>query len=162
PYADLAAENARRGKLDPEYELLDTGAFDGDRYWIVEADYAKADPTDLLLTIRVTNASPTADTLHVLPTAWHRNTWAGGIEGETRPELRLEGAGRITTAHPFLGPLEIVGQGAPDVLFCENETNTERLFGTPSATPTPKDGINDHLVSGASTVSATAGTKAAF
>jgi hypothetical protein len=162
PYADLVAENARRGKLDPEYELLDTGAFDDDRYWIVEADWAKADPTDLLLTIRVTNAGPVADTVHVLPTAWYRNTWAWGIDGETRPELRLDGAGRITTAHPFLGPLEIVAQGEPQVLFCENETNTERLFGTASATPTPKDGINDHVVGGAPTIAADRGTKAAF
>ncbi len=93
PYADLVAENGRRGKLDPEYELLDTSAFDDDRYWIVEADYAKSDPHDLLLTVRVTNAGPEADTLHVLPTAWYRNTWAWGIDGETRPELRLEGVG---------------------------------------------------------------------
>ena len=76
PYGDLVAENGRRGKLDPEYELLDTGAFDEDRYWIVEVDYAKADPHDVLMTVRVTNAGPEAETLHVLPTAWYRNTWA--------------------------------------------------------------------------------------
>ena len=76
PYGDLVAENARRGKLDPEYELLDTGAFDEDRYWIVEVDYAKGDPHDLLMTVRVTNAGPDTETIHVLPTAWYRNTWA--------------------------------------------------------------------------------------
>ena len=162
PYGDLAAENARRGKLDPEYELLDTGAFDDDRYWIVEADYAKNDAHDLLLTIRVTNAGPEADTLHVLPTAWYRNTWSWAPDGEPKPELRLEGAGRIVTEHPFLGELELVGQGEPGVLFCENETNMERLYGVPSSTPTPKDGINDHVVSGAATVADGSGTKAAF
>ena len=74
PYEDLRAQNGRRGKLDPEYELLDTGAFDHDRYWISEVHYAKADPTDLLMTIRVTNAGAEADTVHVLPTAWFRWT----------------------------------------------------------------------------------------
>ena len=69
-------ENGRRGKHDPEYELLDTGAFDDDRYWIVEVDYAKAGPDDVLMAVRVTNAGPEADTLHVLPTAWFRNTWS--------------------------------------------------------------------------------------
>jgi Glycosyl hydrolase family 63 C-terminal domain len=162
PYADLVAENGRRSKLDPEYELLDTGAFDEDRYWIVEADYAKDDPHDLLLTVRVTNAGPVADTLHLLPTAWYRNTWSWGIDGETRPELRLDGAARLVTEHPFLGQLELVAEGEPVVLFCENETNGERLFGTPSSTATPKDGINNHVVSGAATVARDAGTKAAF
>ena len=162
PYEDLVAENGRRGKLDPEYELLDTDAFDEDRYWIVDATYAKGDAQDLLLTIRVTNAGPEADTLHVLPTAWYRNTWSWGLDGETKPELRLEGSGRVVTRHPFLGELELVAQGEPEVLFCENETNSERLYGTPSATPTPKDGINDHVVSGAATVAPDAGTKAAF
>ena len=162
PYADLVAENARRGKLDPEYELLDTGVFDEDRYWIVEADYAKADPYDLLLTIRVTNAGPEADTLHVLPTAWYRNTWTWGLEGEVRPELRLEGAARIVTEHPFLGPLEIVADGLPEALFFENETNSERLFGTANSVSAPKDAINDHVVSGAPAVTAETGTKAAF
>ncbi len=162
PYDDLVAENGRRGKLDPEYELLDTGAFESDRYWIVEADYSKGDPHDLLLTIRVTNAGPDTETLHVLPTVWYRNTWAWGTEDETRPELTLDGAARIVTDHPFLGPLEICSQGEPDVLFCENETNDARLFGTAPSTATPKDGINDHVVSGAATVSTEAGTKAAF
>ncbi|HEY7398614.1 MAG TPA: hypothetical protein VH538_09945 [Gaiellaceae bacterium] len=161
PYADLEAENARRGKLDPEYELLDTGVFDEDRYWIVEVDYAKADPHDLLMTIRVTNQGPEADTLHVLPTAWYRNTWAWE-EGEPRPELRSGGAARVVTEHPFLGALELVAQGDPQVLFCDNETNAERLFGSASASPTPKDGIGDHIVAGADTVAAGSGTKAAF
>ena len=101
------AENARRGKHDPEYELLDTGVFDEDRYWIVEVDYAKADPHDLLMTVRVTNAGPDADTLHVLPTAWYRNTWSWDVVG-ARPELHGDGAS-VTTEHPFLGALELTG-----------------------------------------------------
>jgi hypothetical protein len=161
PYGDLVAENARRGKHDPEYELLDTGAFDEDRYWIVEVTYAKADPHDLLMSIEVTNAGPERATLHVLPTVWYRNTWAWE-ENVEKPELRSQGAGRIVTEHPSLGPLEVICDGAPPLLFCENETNTERLFGSPSATAFPKDGINDHVVAGAATVAHDSGTKAAF
>ena len=161
PYDDLLAENARRGKLDPEYELLDTGAFDEDRYWIVEVDYAKGDPHDLLMTIRVTNAGPDTETIHVLPTAWYRNTWAWDAEAE-KPQLRAGGAARLVTEHPFLGPLEVCAEGTPTVLFCDNETNDERLFGSPSSSPTPKDGINDHVVAGAGSVASGAGTKAAF
>jgi hypothetical protein len=164
PYGDLVAENARRDKLDPEYELLDTGVFDEDRYWIVEVDYAKGDPEDILMTVRITNAGPEADTLHVLPTAWYRNTWAWETDGE-KPELRSGGASRAVTEHPFLGQLELcaqpLAQDEPKLLFCDNETNSEKLFGIASASPTPKDGINDHVVAGADTVAA-AGTKAAF
>jgi hypothetical protein len=162
PYTDLAADNGRRGKADPEYELLDTGAFDDDRYWIVEVDYAKGDPHDLLMTVRVTNAGPEADTLHVLPTAWYRNTWAWGLDDDSRPELRSGGAARVVTDHPFLGSLELVADGLPTALFCDNETNAGRLYGVASASATPKDGINDHVVSGAETVAASAGTKVAF
>jgi hypothetical protein len=161
PYADLVAENGRRGKLDPEYELLDTGIFDDDRYWIVEVDYAKADPHDLLMSISVTNAGPDAETLHVLPTVWYRNTWSWE-EGADKPELRVQGDGRLVTEHPFLGGLEIVSDGSPAVLLCENETNDARVFGSAGSPPFPKDGINDHVVSGAATVGSDSGTKAAF
>ncbi len=160
PYGDLVAENGRRGKLEPEYELLDTGAFDDDRYWIVEVHYAKADPHDLLMSIEVTNKGPEADTLHVLPTAWYRNTWSWDV-GAEKPELHLEDGGRVVTEHPFLGPLELVADGDPAVLFCENETNTGRLFGSPGPA-FPKDGINDHVVDGAATVADGSGTKVAF
>ena len=153
PYARLVDENAARTKLDPEFELLDTGVFDDDRYWIVEAHYAKGDPFDVLLTVQVTNAGPEADTLHVLPTAWYRNTWAWEVDADA-PVLRA-GADepQIETEHPFLGTLEIVaddgpGGEAPELLFCDNETNDERLFGTGGRSPYPKDGINDHVVSG--------------
>jgi hypothetical protein len=166
PYAELLAENRRRGKLDPEYELLDTGVFDEDRYWIVEVDYAKADPHDVLTAVRVTNAGPDVEALHVLPSAWYRNTWSWGRQAE-KPELRAAGDARIVTAHPFLGELELVADAGPDgappeVIFCDNETNAERLFGVASTTATPKDGINDYVVHGSPTVGHSGGTKAAF
>jgi hypothetical protein len=168
PYAALVDENAARGKLDPEYELLDTGIFDDDRYWIVEAHYAKADAFDVLLTVEVTNAGPEADTLHVLPTAWYRNTWAWELDAEA-PELRADDtAARIVTEHPFLGELELVADAGPDgaapsLLFCDNETNAGRLFGMTGASRYPKDGINDHVVGGADSVNPERrGTKAAF
>jgi hypothetical protein len=160
PYAELVDENRRRGKLDPEFELLDTGVFD-DGYWIVEVDYAKADPHDLLMTVRVRNVGPEPDTLHVLPTAWYRNTWAWDPDAP-KPELRAVGAGRVVTDHPVLGSLELRADGQPAVLFCENETNSERLFGSPNGVSSPKDGINDHVVSGAPTVAADGGTKVSF
>src|SRR4029453_16861258 len=167
PYDDLLAGNRQRGKLDPEYELLDTGAFDEDRYWIVEVDYAKADPTDLLMVVRVTNAGPEAATLHVLPTAWFRNTWSWEVNA-SRPRLRGRADGAVAVDHPFLGDLELLagpgGDGvAPPALFCENETNSQRLYGVPGSTPYPKDGINDHVVHGAATVNPDRhGTKAAL
>ncbi len=167
PYADLRLENGRRGKLDPEYELLDTGAFDHDRYWITEVCYAKADPADVLITVTVTNAGPDADTLHVLPTVWFRNTWSWDADA---PKPVLEGGLRtaVTVAHPVLGSLELIAGDGPDgaspaALFCENETNVARLFGAAPATPYPKDGIGDHVISGAATVNPDQrGTRCAF
>ncbi|MGO9028229.1 MAG: MGH1-like glycoside hydrolase domain-containing protein [Acidimicrobiales bacterium] len=166
PYGDLVAENSRRSRTEPEYELLDTGVFDEDRYWVVEAHYAKADPTDLLLEIEVTNAGPEADTLHVLPTAWFRNTWSWEVDGD-KPQLGLDELG-LRIDHPWLGTLELVAGPSPDgtspePLFCENETNAARLFGVDPLTPFPKDGINDHVVHGAPTVNPErVGTKAAY
>jgi hypothetical protein len=156
PYADLVAENGRRGRHEPEYELLDTGAFAEDRYWIVEVHYAKADPADLLMSVHVTNAGPEGEVLHVLPTVWFRNTWAWHPDAE-KPELAATGPGRVGVAHPVPGELELLAAPGPDgadpaLLFCENETNTQRLYGVAGVTPYPKDGINDHVVSGAATV----------
>jgi hypothetical protein len=155
PYADLIAENGRRSRYELEYELLDTGVFDDDRYWIVEVDYAKADPLDILMTVRVTNAGPDADTLHVLPTAWFRNTWSWDVDAP-KPELAAAADGSVHIPHPFLADLQLLaGSGpdgvAPELLFCENETNLARLYGA-SGPPYPKDGINDHVVSGSDSV----------
>ena len=167
PYEKLKTENGRRGKSDPEYELLDTGIFDGDRYWITEVHYAKADPTDVLMVVTVTNAGPETDTLHVLPTAWFRNTWSWDLAAP-RPVMTAAGATSARVEHPFLGTLELFAGNAPDgtvptLVFCENETNLRRLYGVAPATPYPKDGINDHVIHGAATVNPDRrGTKFAF
>jgi hypothetical protein len=167
PYQNLLDENGRRGKLDPEYELLDTGAFDDDRYWIVQVDYAKDSPLDVLMHVRITNSGPDADTLHVLPTAWFRNTWSWEVDAPKPRMDRVNGAS-VRIDHPFLGELELIGgpdpSGAePTLVFCENETNTRRLYGLESGTPYPKDGINDHVIGGAPTVNPDhSGTKCAF
>ena len=167
PYEDLLEVNGRRGKFDPEYELMDTGVFNDDRYWITEVHYAKADPTDLLIHITVTNAGPDADTLHVLPTAWFRNTWSWDF-GAPKPVMAATGETSARIEHPYLGSLELLADSGPDgtsptLLFCENETNTARLYGAAPATPYPKDGINDHVIHGAATVNPDQqGTKCAF
>jgi hypothetical protein len=168
PYQDLIDTNASRNRQQPEYELLDTGAFDGDRYWIVEVHYAKAGPDDLLMTISVTNAGPDPATLHVLPTAWFRNTWSW--DDSERPVLGAAAADPtvVSMAHPFVGELELIAGPGPDgtmptALFCENETNVARLYGSEPLTPYPKDGINDHVISGTPTVNpGRTGTKCAF
>jgi len=156
PYQQLLDENRRSGKLDPEYELLDTGIFDDDRYWVVDVQYTKADPTDILMTISVTNAGPDTELLHLLPTMWYRNTWSWDDDG-SRPTMAATSTGTVTADHPFLGQLELLTgpdpQGAfPELLFCDNDTNLERLYGVPSSSPWPKDGINDRVVSGGATV----------
>ena len=167
PYQDLIDTNARRDRYQPEYELLDTGAFDGDRYWITEVRYAKAGADDLLMAIQLTNKGPEAETIHVLPTAWFRNTWSWG-DNESRPALRASGDRSVAIDHPIVGAMEFIAAAGPDgaepqLLFCENETNLERLYGAHSVTPYPKDGINDHVVHGAPTVNPErAGTKCAF
>ena len=156
PYQELVEENGRRGKHDPEYELLDTGAFDDDRYWVVEVDYVKADVDDIVMVVRATNAGPDAATLHVLPTAWFRNTWSWEIDA-VKPTLRVRDDGVVAIDHPIVGPMELVALPGPDgaepvALFCDNETNDRRVFGSASGTAHPKDGINDHVVNGAPTV----------
>jgi hypothetical protein len=167
PYEQLRQENARRGKLDLEYELIDTHIFDEDRFWVTEVDYAKDGPFDILMTVRVTNAGPEPATVHVLPTAWFRNTWSWEI-GAPRPEMMATGPASAAVRHPFLGELELVGGEAPDgssptLLFCENETNDARLYGGEPSCQYPKDGINDHVVTGAATVNPDRrGTKCAF
>jgi len=151
PYAELVAENRRRDRSAPEYELLETGVFDDDRYWDVFVRYAKAAPEEILIEIRVINRGPDQATLHVLPTLWFRNLWSWGT-AVTKPGLTaLQGSGRarvIEAWEPTLGTRRLVCEGRPDLLFTENETNTERLFGVPNAVRYTKDGINDCVVEG--------------
>jgi Glycosyl hydrolase family 63 C-terminal domain len=166
PYDDLVAENARRGRHEPEYELADTGVFDDNRYWVVEVTYAKRGPTDVLMSVHVTNTGPDADTLHVLPSLWFRDTWSWG-QKHPKPVLRTE-AGDLLAEHERAGVYRLAAAPAPDgtaptPLFCENATNTARLYGTEPLTPYPKDGINDHVTTGAATVAGDqVGTKAAW
>ncbi|HTY72959.1 MAG TPA: glucosidase [Actinomycetes bacterium] len=163
PYDDLVSENARRGKLDREYELVDTGIFDEDRYWAVTVDHAKAAPRDLLTRITVENRGPEEATIHVLPTVWFRNTWAWGRPGQDAVPSIVASGGRLVAVSEPTGTLTLGASGDPELLFCDNETNTQRLYGDPGRSPYPKDGINDHVVHGAATVNpAMVGTKAAF
>ena len=150
PYGNLVETNRRRGKQDFEYELLDTGVFDQDRYFDVFVEYAKASPEDILIQITVDNRGPEPATLHVLPTLWFRNVWSWGGDA-ARPVLRQaagEAGGVIAASHPDLGERFLYAEGAAALLFTENETNNERLFGSPNRTPYVKDGINNYIVHG--------------
>ena len=150
PYGDLVDTNRQRDRHAPEYELNDTGVFDDDRYFDVMVEYAKASPDDVLIQISATNQGPEPAELHLLPTFWFRNTWSWGTSGGERPSLRAV-HGRSTTIeahHGSLGTRWLHCDGGPDLLFTENETNCERLWGVANAGPYVKDGINDYVVSG--------------
>ena len=155
PYAKLVEENARRGKADPEFELLDTGAFDGDRYFDVLVEYAKADCEDVLIRVTVVNRGPEAAELHLLPTIWFRNRWTWGDDRDrmSKPSLKRQGEGVIAIQHDTLGKrwllCETLGAG-PELLFTENETNGRRLYGLDGENVSAyvKDGINDYVVLG--------------
>jgi hypothetical protein len=160
PYEDLIEENHRRTRLDPEYELIDTGIFDG-AYWEITVEYAKAAVDDICARITVRNVGVAAATITVLPTLWFRNTWSWGLD-DRRPSIR-EVEGTLVAEHLELGTMVAVGSDTPTRLFCENETNTARLYALATSPPFPKDGINDHIVKGVPTVNPTqVGTKAAF
>ncbi len=145
PYEDLVNTNAARRRHDFEYELLDTGIFDDDRYFDVLVEYAKASPEDVLTEITVTNRGPEAATLHVLPTIWFRNVWSWGGE-MVRPSLRQADADSVAAAHPVLGARRFHADRAPEWLFTENDTNAERFGHGPNLTPYVKDGINNYVV----------------
>ncbi|HKQ96368.1 MAG TPA: glucosidase, partial [Candidatus Polarisedimenticolia bacterium] len=156
PYGRLVAENRSRGKHDPEFELSDAGAFDGDRYFDVTAEYAKASPDDILIRITVANRGPEPAPIHLLPTLWFRNTWSWGRTGEgywPKPSLSLAKDGRIVAEHATLAKMQFAAAPGPDGkppewLFTENETNTERLFGSENKTPYVKDAFHEHVVGG--------------
>ena len=142
PYDDLAQTNRQRGRTDPEYELIDTGVFNDDRYFDVLVEYAKVAPDDILIKISASNRGADSAPLHVLPTFWFRNTWAWWPD-QPKPALR-DVNGSIVAS---LG-LNLHCDARPPLLFTENETNNQRLFGTANASPYVKDGINDFVVSG--------------
>jgi hypothetical protein len=165
PYGQLVEENRQRGKNQPEFELLDTGVFNDDRYFDVFVEYAKADIEDILIKITVVNRGPEAANLRVLPTVWFRNTWSWGGR-ERRPELHQARPAPhpvIELNHDQLGNRWLHCEGSPELLFTENETNARRLFGIENRSAYVKDGINDYVVHGtADAVNPEhAGTKAA-
>ncbi len=161
PYDDLLSTNRAREKTDPEYELLDTGIFADDRYFDVVVEYAKAAPDDILMLVTATNRGPDPATLHVLPTLWFRNTWSWA-DPTAKPSLHAAGGG-VAVMHDELGQWTLACDAAAELLFCENETNNARLYGSANAGAYVKDGINDHVVGGhADAVNpARTGTKAA-
>jgi hypothetical protein len=165
PYLDLINTNRGRSRSDPEYELLDTRIFDGDRYFDVFVEYAKAAATDMLIQISICNRGPDEAVVHVLPTLWFRNTWTWWPE-ETKPSLKDASRGNATAiaaSDASLGDYFLHCEGQPRLLFTDNDTNNRRLFGTANPTPYVKDGINDCVVAdGQSAINPNnTGTKAA-
>jgi hypothetical protein len=149
PYDDLVSTNARRGRQDFEYELLDTGVFDEDRYFDIVVEYAKAQPDDIIMLVTVTNRGPDVASLHVLPTLWFRNTWSWG-DGSAKPNIKATNAGpegvAALASHGELGDWQLCADASAQLLFCDNETNNQRLFGSPNPSRYVKDAINDFVV----------------
>jgi hypothetical protein len=171
PYEELLRVNGQRGKLEPEFEITDTAAFNENRYFDIEVEYAKAGPDDILIRITATNRGPDPARLHILPSLWFRNTWSWGRMTEdtpVRPELRRTGEGEVKAEHATLGDFfwRLDPANAGDyhgLLFTENETNRQRLFNVPNETPFVKDAFHEAVVGGRSEAvnAAGIGTKAA-
>jgi hypothetical protein len=164
PYADLVDTNARKSRHDMEYELVDTGVFDESNYFDVEVEHVKLDPEDIVCRITVHNRSTEAASLHLLPTLWFRNTWSWAPHTDKPSIARVEGGScpTVRAEHDQLGVLYLYAERGAELLFCENDTNNPRVWGTEATTRFPKDGINDHVVQGAPTVNpAHEGTKVA-
>jgi hypothetical protein len=161
PYGRLVEENRRRGKDQPEFELLDTGVFDDDRYFDVFIEYAKAGPDDLLMVVTSHNRGPEAATLHLLPQLWFRNTWSWK-PGAAKPALTAVNGRAIVAEHPELGEYRLYCDDDPQLLFCDNETNVRRLYGQEGASGHFKDAFHDYLIRGdkAAVNARKAGTKA--
>jgi len=171
PYAKLVEENARRTREQPEYELTDTGVFEGNRYFDVQVEYAKESVKDVLIRVTVTNHGPEAAPLVLLPTLWYRNTWAWGKISEEcleEPRISIAGPGVLYASHVVMGEYEFALDKGPDgklpaFLFTDNETNTQRLYGSPSKHRYVKDAFHDAVIHGKSDAvnPANFGTKAA-
>ena len=150
PYDRLVEENHRRGKRDLEFELIDTGVFDDNRYFDVFIEYAKATPDDILIRIEAINRGPEPAELHLLPTLWFRNTWSWGLD-ERKPRLRRDTTAEVAAIkldHYYYGTRWLYCEGAPELLFIDNETNKSRLFNSENDSSYVKDGINDFIVHG--------------
>lgn len=163
PYEWLLSENAKRSRLEPEFELMDTGIFNEDAYFDVFIEYAKNAPDDVLIQITIINRSQQDATVNLIPQLWFRNTWAWGYD-DYKPNLLAGKNGKILIEHKKLGELVLHFDQNPELLFCENETNTEKLYGVKSPSPFVKDGINNYVVNGNSKAvnPAQTGTKAAL
>jgi len=156
PYEQLRRENAHRGRDVPEHEILDTGVFDEGRYFDVQIEYAKGGPNDILIRLTISNRGPDASAIHVLPKLWFRNTWIWGCEHEgctPKPIIKQVSAGKLELQHDTLGNFFLKANQAsdgskPTLLFCENETNTQALYGKEQYTPYVKDALNRYLVEG--------------
>lgn len=163
PYQDLIEENSRRSKQDPEYELADTGIFDNDEYFDIFIEYAKINHDDILIRVTVANRSGKKAPLVLLPTLWYRNNWAWGY-GNYRPQLKSSASGKIDIEHEALAIKKFYArEAAVEAVFCENETNSQKIFGIPSENKFFKDGINDYITQGLDKINPKKeGTKAAF
>jgi hypothetical protein len=161
PYSLLLEENRRRGRAEPEFELVDTGVFAEGRYFDVFVEYAKAGPNDTLIRIRAINRGPETKSLHLLPQICFRNIWTW-YKDAARPSLAAEGEHTVRLQHPQLGEFRLYCQGDPTLLFCQNETNFKRIFGSDGPAH-PKDAFHDYIVHGQAAAVAPdrAGTKAA-
>jgi hypothetical protein len=163
PYGSLVKENHSRGRDSAEYELMDTDVFDDDRYWRIEVSYAKDAEDDILMLISVENMGPEPAVISIMPTLWFRNTWAWGRGKTPTPTLEFLEPGVVRADHSDLAPMYLAFDESANPLFCDNETNSERLFGSPGRSTFPKDGINDFLVDGSPTVNPDrVGTKCAI
>ena len=166
PYRQLVEESQRRDRHQPEFELMDSGAFEGDRYFDVQVEYAKADADDVLIQITVTNRGPDSAEMHLLPTLWYRNTWSWDMPS-LKPNLtaisRSTKASIIETSHPELGQSWFYCQTPSELLFTENETNKKQLFNVKNASPYVKDAFHRYVIEGEETAinPAQTGTKAA-
>jgi hypothetical protein len=147
PYRDLVETNGRRSREEFEYELLDAGVFDADRYFDVFVEYAKTEPEDILIRISVHNRAPETAGIHLLPTLWFRNTWSWK-EGTTKPLLGQSAEGTIIASHSQLGDRIMYCEGGPAIIFTENESNASRLWGQPNPSPYVKDAFHNYVVSG--------------
>jgi hypothetical protein len=147
PYKKLVEESRKRSRLEPEYELLDTGIFDNNNYFDISMEYAKADEQDIFIKVTVENRSKIDSPITVLPTVWFRNTWCWGYENyKYKPSLTGIGNSHIEIDHQVVGRFKLYAEDADKFLFCDNETNFEKLYNSPNNTPYTKDGINDYIV----------------
>lgn len=148
PYNDLVKTNQQRNRVELEYELIDTGVFDDDRYFDVFVEYAKESPEEILIQISVWNRGPETASIHLLPTLWFRNTWSWFSQASIKPIIKQFDERTVIASHPILGERYLYCDSSVPLLFTENETNKERIFGISNPSPYVKDGINNYVVEG--------------